>query len=387
MTRLFVILLLFGCQGAGMPENEAGGENAQQAIGTTGFQLSARVDTTKQEVLDVLQLYTDYMQSSPEFVFDNPHWNAAEKALYEDFDLSRQSLFQGLSSGQLLGIYTPFVLSIEPLDSKYQIRVMYASSELDPEFVGSKVWCIHRLNAIQENGHWKLENLLVEHTKSWHKKQLGFIEYIYPADHEFLQEEGDRALTFCTNITKRFNPAYNDNFKFYLTNSIDQMGTLENFDYYFVGITTGKAKEGMVLTAKGNAFYPHEFVHKLLPTNANRGHVIEEGLATFLGTKEDLPDYLVNMKMLAQDYNVTPSFTLENILNNTTDWNGYPAAYPGGALVCEIIHEQKGDAGLCKLIAGHTNNYQEIMALMGDVLELEMDKVIELVGERLEGFK
>lgn len=385
--KFLLLLLCLGCQVSGTEIDDERLVPAPEPSIQEGFQISSRVDTSSEEVRDVLDVYIGYMHSSPEFVRENLYWNAAEQKQFQDFDFSRQSLFQGLNSEQLLSVFQPFVMSVEPVGSKYQIRVMFSNPGIEQEYVGSKLWCIQKLNAVREAGGWKLENLLVEQTRSWSHKQLGFIDYVYPPEHEFQESQGQRALRFCNTVIERFNPSYDGGFQFYLTSSIDQMGLLENFDYYFTGITTGKAKEGMILSAKGSAFYPHEFVHKLLPLNANRGHAIEEGLATFLGTKEDVEAYMSDMKNLARDYNVQESFTLENILNNTTEWNGYPAAYPGGALICEVIHAQKGDAGLKQLITGSTNNYQEIIALMTTILGVDESQVVKLIEAELEGFK
>lgn len=113
-------------------------------------------------------------------------------------------------------------------------------------------------------------------------------------------ERVHKAQQFCQEIISRFNPEYKDSFSFYLANGIDEMGELENFDYIFSGVTTGKAREGMILSSKGDEFYPHEFIHKLLPKNPTRGHVIEEGLASFLGTREELTEYLPMMERLAK---------------------------------------------------------------------------------------
>jgi hypothetical protein len=351
------------------------------------LQISSRVDTTKSDIKEVLYLYEDYINSRPDSIYDNPYWNNKEKAQYKDFDFSRTNIYNGISNSQLFRIYRPFVLSIEPKNEKYQIRVLYSNSATEPPYVGSKVWCIHKLNAIRDNSVWRLENLLVEKTKNWIKNQVGFIEYVFPPTYQFNTERANKALTFCKEIISRFNPDYNKSFSFYLANGVDEMGELENFDYIFSGVTTGKAREGMVLSSKEDEFYPHEFVHKLLPVNKNRGHVIEEGIATFLGTKDDLAEYLSMMQKLAKDYNVRESYSLDNILNNTTQWNGYPSAYPGGALICEVIHEISGDEGINKLMRGNTKNYDEIISLTGSILQLKNADVIQLISKKIREFE
>ncbi|GLR19192.1 hypothetical protein [Portibacter lacus] len=387
MIRLLLILLLFSCDSGNVKEEKVNNELFQGTKDHITVHISSRVDTTNNDVKEVLDLYENYINSQSDSIYDNPYWNSEEKAQFEDFDFSRISIYNGISSSQLFRIYTPFVLSIEPKNEKYQIRVLYSNSAIEPPYVGSKVWCIHKLNALREEGNWKLENLLVEKTRKWQKKQVGFIEYVYSDEHDFDELQAKKAVNFCNKIIQRFNPNFHSKFRFYLANDIDEMGELENFDYYFTGITTGKAREGMILSSKGDEFYPHEFIHKLLPTNKNRGHVIEEGLATFLGTKENLEEYLVIMKKLAHDYNINETFSLKNILNNQTDWNGYPAAYPGGALICEVIFEIKGDEGIRELINNKTNNYDEIIKLSMSILNLEEDKVIRLIDNKIKEYK
>ena len=387
MIRLLLILVLFSCKREISKEENVNNEIFQEIENHVNLQISSRVDTTNSDIKEVLNLYENYINSQPDSIYYNPYWNSEEKARFRDFDFSRISIYNGISSSQLFRVYTPFVLSIEPKNEKYQIRVLYSNSATEPPYVGSKVWCIHKLNAIREEGTWRLENLLVHKTRNWIKKQVGFVEYIFPREHQFNAERANRALEFCNEIVKRFNPEFNEPFRFYLANGVDEMGELENFDYIFSGVTTGKAREGMILSSKGDEFYPHEFIHKLLPVNENRGHVIEEGLATFLGTKEDSNEYLTVMQKLAKDYKRRESYSLENILNNTTKWNGYPSAYPGGALICEVIHEASGDEGLNQLVRGNTKTYSEIISLTGRVLQLNEAEAIQLIEKKIEEFE
>ena len=385
MKRLLFILILFSCQAE--TETRHSDIEEKESPKQVKLQLSSRIDTSNSEIKEILSLYEHYINSQPDSIYDNPYWNSVEKNLYKDFDFSRSSIYNGLNSSQLFRIYSPFVLSVEPINEKYQIKVLYSNSATDPPYVGSKVWCIHMLIAVREKGNWKLENYLWEKTKNWQKRKSGFIEYVFPKAHQFDIERANIANAFCKDIIKRFNPGFNSTFSFYLANGKDEMGELENFDYYFTGITTGKAREGMILSSKKDEFYPHEFIHKLLPQNENRGHVMEEGLATFLGTKEDLDEYLPMMQKLARDYQTIASYSIKNILNNETEWNGYPVAYPGGALICEVINEIKGDAGINKLIAGDTRSYEEIMSLTADVLQMKEHEVIQLIEKKLKEYE
>ncbi|WP_044212936.1 hypothetical protein [Flammeovirga sp. OC4] len=376
MRQLFVLLfLLNGFQ-----------IFAQESNDHIKLFVSSRVDTTSKDVRAIIQLYENYYKSKPDSIYNNPYWNKKEKELYHDFDFSRVSIFQGgMDATYLFRAFSPFVMSVEPLGEKYQIRVLFASNTTNPKYIGSKVWCIQKLNAIKENDQWVLENLIVEISKKWSSKKSGVVEYVYPPNYSFDKKAADNAKGFCADIIKRFNPDYNSTFKYYVTNSIDDMGLLENFDFYFVGITTGKAREGMILTAKGNEYYPHEFVHKLLPENPNRGYIIEEGLAVYLGTRENKTEYVDLMNKLATNLKTSPKkINFKSIISQEVKYNGYPTAYPAGAGICELIYNLKGDDGLIQLMKSDTKDFEGIIKsvcsitkLMESEVEVEWNKTLE----------
>jgi len=358
---------------------------AQQNTSKVSLLISSRVDTSSQDVKSIITLYENYFNSKPDSIYNNPFWNKKEKELYKDFDFSRVSLFQGgMNSHKLYKYYAPFIMSVEPIGEKYQIRVLFSSSTTDPNYAGSKVWCIQKLNAVKENDAWVLENLLVELTKNWLSKKIGLVNYIYPTDHIFNEAEAEKGKKFCSDIIQRFNPKLTDSFNYYITSSTDDMGLLENFDYYFVGITTGKAREGMVLTAKGHEFYPHEFIHKLIPTNPNRGKVIEEGAATFLGTKENKDEYVNLMHKLANDLETNPEkINFKSVVSQTVSFNGYQTAYPAGAAICELVYNLQGDEGLKQLLLANTIGFESLIqtvcsitGLNEQALEAEWLKII-----------
>ena len=347
--------------------------------------VSSRVDTSSIDVKSIIKLYENYYQSRPDSIYDNPYWNTKEKQLYKDFDFSRKSIFHGgMNVHTLFQYFNPFVMSVEPIGEKYAIRVLFSSNTTNPLYAGSKVWCIQKLHAIKENEKWVFENVLVELTKEWRSTQNGMIEYVYPPQHIFDNETSDKAVTFCKRIMQRFNPNFNDSIKYYITSSIDDMGLLENFDYYFAGITTGKAREGMILTSKGSAHFPHEFVHKLLPTNPNRGLVIEEGLAEFLGTKEDPEAYRNRMNKLATDLkHNSEKINFKSVVSQSMTFNGYQTAYPAGAGICELVYKLNGDNGLKQLMHANTIGYTDIVKtvcaitnLTESQLETEWNKIM-----------
>ena len=339
--------------------------------------VSSRVDTTLNEVKKVIQLYENYLNSRPDSIYNNPFWNTQEKNTYHDFDFSRASMFQGgILPEQLFSIFVPFVMSVEPVEDRYQIRVLFSSSTLDPRHAGSKIWCIQKLNAVLEHGEWVLENLIVELSSKWVSKRCGVIEYLFSPTHKFDSKQAKNAKRFCKEIINRFNPSYEGSIKYIVTNNIDEMGLLENFDYYFTGVTTGKTRENMILTAKGNENYPHEFVHKLLPANINRSYIIEEGLAEFLGTKLKGKEYSNLMLKLKEDLKINKDkINFQSVISQSVRYNGYQTAYPAGAAICELVYNKTDNEGLIQLIKANTSSYDEIILALKKITGLTLSEL------------
>ena len=90
---------------------------------------------------------------------------------------------------------------------------------------------------------------------------------------------------------------------------------------------------------------------------------------------------------MADDYDKTASYSLENILNNDVEWNGYPVAYPAGAIVCEIVSERKGDAGIIELINGPSRNHREIVNLVSGILNVSEQEFEKIWNGKMRGYQ
>lgn len=336
---------------------------------------SNRVNTEDIEVMQVVQLYENYLNSNPEIISDNSFWNSREKKMYGDFDFSRASMFQGdISAVQLTQAYQPVVLSVEKDWESYVIRVAYMSRDITLA-EGSELWCIHKLIAIKEEGEWKLKNLLDNVTENWKSTDMGVINYRYSRTHFFDIHKAERAELFCKDFLQRFDLNLEKSFDFFMASDIDEMGLLENFDYYFVGITNGKSRENSVFSAKQNEFYPHEFVHQLMPINERRGHLIEEGLAEFLGSKLVDSDYNELLKRLYKDVHEFPEkYSLRSIMSDPQLFNGYSMAYPAGAAICEVVFASKGDDGLKQLMTADTSSPEKLSEAISLIMHVSFDE-------------
>lgn len=319
--------------------------------------IHSRVDTTQKEVKEVIQLWINYLTSQPDIIYDNPYWNIPEKLRYKDFDFSRAYLYP-FSSKQLLSYYQPTILSIEKEGEYYGLRTLFSAEGLEGEYRKSNPWCITKLYAVKENNKWKLKNALPVVTENWSRKTFGKITFIYPPEHKFDEELAIKANEFCNQIASEFRFSDWKPFDFYITPNGDALGKLLNFDFSFTGYSTGIGmnENRILLSGLGSEFYPHEFIHLIVPKFERHG-IIEEGFATWKGGAME-KTFDERAKMLANEIFLNDSITFTDILNKKWGWQ-YAAFYTTGAILCHAAYTKGGVAFVNKLL--ETSNDDEAL--------------------------
>lgn len=334
--------------------------------------IHSRVDTTQKEIKEVADLWIGYLNSKPDSLHDNPHWNTAEKLNYKNFDFSIPYLYQ-FPSNQLLDYYKPTILSIEKEGDYYGIRTMFAADGLEGEYRKSNPWCITKLYAINENGKWKLKNALPIITENWTKKPIGEITFIYPPNHTFDEDLAKKAIQFCNEISEEFLFPHWQPFDFYITNSGDELGKLLNFDFSFAGYTTGIGmnENRMLLSGLGSEFYPHEFIHLIVPTLHRHG-LIEEGFATWKGGQGG-KTFEESAVILANEIVLNQTVTFTDVLTKKWGWQ-YAAFYTTGAIFFKVAYD-KGGIVLVKKLLETPNERDELIRTICSVFEIEEKEI------------
>jgi hypothetical protein len=303
-------------------------------------EIHSRVDTTKNEIREIVTLWINYLNSEPDKISDNPFWNEKEKAMYKDFDLSRSLLYQ-FPSGQLLRHFNPKILSIEKEGDHYGVRTIFSADGLTGEYRKSDPWAIQKIYAVRENNQWRLKNSLPIITANWNKKTVGKITFIFSPDHKFSQELAEKANEFCNQIKNEFQFLEWEPFDFYITQSGDELGRLLNFDFFFAGYTTGIVlnEKRMLLSGFDSEYYPHEFIHLLVP-NFKRHSLIEEGFATWKGGQGG-KTFEESAKLFANELAQNDTVTFLDVLNRK--WGlQYAAFYTTGAIFCNSAYKKGG---------------------------------------------
>lgn len=323
--------------------------------------IHSRVDTTNSVIKEITILWISYLNSKPDSLYDNPYWNSAEKLKFKNFDLCMEYLYQ-FPSSQLLRYYKPTILSIEKEGDNYSIRTIFSADGLPEEYRKSNPWCITKLYAIKENGKWKLKNALPKITENWNKKTLGKITFIYPQDHKFNEDLATKARMFCDEISQEYKFSDWKPFDFYITNSGDELGKLLNFDFFFAGYTTGIGMNDnrILLSGMDSEYYPHEFIHLIVPKQ-DRHWIIEEGFATWKGGQGG-KSFEESAKLLANELAKNDTVTFSDILNKKWGWQ-YAAFYTTGAVFCKAAFDKGGLVLIKKLLETPANDEKLVEAI------------------------
>lgn len=331
-----------------------------------------RVDTSNKEIKEIAGLWANYLNSIPDSLYNNPYWNNAEKAKYTGFDFSTPYLYQ-LPSKQLLSDYKPTILSIGKEGEYYGIRTIFSAEGLEEAYRKSNPWCITKLYAVKENGEWRLKNALPVITEKWTRKTIGKITFIYPQQHPFNNDLAIKANQFCNELSQAFKFPDWKPFEFYITESADEMGRLLNFDFYAAGYTTGIGMNDkrILLSGMGSEYYPHEFVHLILPEFKRHG-LIEEGFATWKGGQNG-KTFEESAELLANELAKNDTVTFADILDRKWGWQ-YAAFYTTGAIFCKAAYD-KGGISLVKKLLATPRNDEHLVETICSVFEIKRQDI------------
>lgn len=249
--------------------------------------LAAGIDTTNNlNKKEIFFLWSNYLNSSPDSLYDNPYWNKVEKEKYISFDLINNS---GFLSPSLYGLAyrggKNVVLSIAPYGDFYIINSLfyfpYPDKSIYPLSITNHI-------ARKENNEYKLFNYLPEYTKNWQYKNVGLFKYIYHPAHPFDVKKADDANLFYNKLIKTFEVAA-DTITYYIAENCDKIHELQGFDYVvgkgsdnnLCGFIDSKNKIIYSNTINGEDFR-HEIGHTILERFPNSG-VFHLGIVTYWG--------------------------------------------------------------------------------------------------------
>jgi len=335
------------------------------------------VDTSDTEIKEVIELWTHYINSKPDSIYDNPYWNAYEKEQYEHFDFLRAEFSPSLYMG-----FPVHILSIKSYDGIYQIKSQFSYCKEDGT---PYVLCIANFNAKKENGEFKLYNALPFNRKSWNHTKLGYVDYYYPPYHEFDSSKANALNTFvmetCNNLA--IEPKQ---FEYYLADDFDEIQQVKGIDYW-MGMggeikPTGRSAFDKVYCSGMGENYPHEPFHILTRSNFLNMHGwVHEGMATWLGGSRGQP-LSWHISRTNEYLKAHPEISLNEMLKLRTIDEYTDYRYVLGGLICQLVYE-KGGWELIKEFMNSGKSNDEYYSAIEKYLGVKKNQINDYVRQEL----
>ncbi len=342
-----ILFTLFFVVNFTQAQNRKEQAQAKDSLNIIVFRVNLKAKPEKKEIFE---LFKNYLYADPS-TYSGKYWNDVEKEKYDAYDFSAQFIYgsQGIDIQYVKNYMNVIVLGIDKLnDHLYTISAQYQFKKKS-----WFIWCIQRINVIKQNGTWKLQNNFVHYTKNWQTYQTKHLTYHYSCNYALDTAVANNAEEFYSQLisTYHLSPPHQV-VQYYLANSLKELAALEGFDYMYAGFSTGYTSmaEGIITTTKG-PFHAHELVHLAFSTKNNtRSFLVQEGCAYYLGSRlYNTKSYQDNMRKLCQDIvNKDTVYSITNLIGQSSKipWNGYNYKYPFGALLCQMVYQKQGPAGL-----------------------------------------
>jgi hypothetical protein len=195
------------------------------------------------DLIPIVKLYKNYLESRPDSLYDNPYWNKKEKQIFKYYDFSSNVIFHpdSWTAKSLYGNFIVYLLKIEKKDSIFIIQSILIGDKLSDEWIKFNPVAITRIAAIPEGKSYKLANAYTYDVKDWHLKNSKYIVYHYPLDTYYSDSLNLLNNQFCDNLIKRFGFKKPSMIELYSVDGVHEVGKLLGYDYYIYGNADGKS--------------------------------------------------------------------------------------------------------------------------------------------------
>lgn len=303
------------------------------------------------------------------------YWNKEERnKLGSYYCLFCNNFFQYPRIKQL-EYFKPYILSIEERDNQYFIKTAFWHFDFDPSDSSNKNQNPAGIITVvveEEEDNLRLRNVLSYRTSLMKNFQQGKLKYFVDANTKIDTLACIQASQFSDSIANVWNTSY-DSINYYVSGSPEELGRLLGFDFFYYGYSNGVSLlDAHLLMATANNFvYRHELVHMVLGSFPNA--LFSEGLATYMGGSHNIPYDSLAIAFI-EKYPSLSMIDVENILivYNARDF------YVLGAMICNIVHQNKGIAAL-KELGKCSNGNEKLLGYASNLLEIRPEEFLSLL--------
>lgn len=353
---------------------------------TYKLNISARVDTSNSNNREIFQLFSQYLNSSPEIIGENLYWNEQEFKKYTEVEmLPDRSLWSMLyinSMESFLKQHKAIVLQIDSVDiNLYQIKTLFYTDEDSPQKIP---YITKHFLSKNESGNFRLKNAIDYLTLKWEHRNYGMIKFVIHPSCKFNVQQASEADEFCKSIAKKFDLELKP-FTYYILPNSDVYGELLNFSYwtyYIGGQTISPLRE--IFTTYGNTSYPHEFIHLIFPLRVDgktTPRIINEGIASWLGGVKYNVSFKDALTQVSQVLKKETKVSFKDILDETIR-NEFDSSilYVTGGVLCQMAYEKNGKDAIMKLYYSDNDNFISVLEAIFNLPFEEIErKVIEYI--------
>lgn len=344
-------------------------------------------------IVEISKLWSDYLLSSPDSLYDNPYWNSSDKAKYKSYDLLRSEGYMGLYGLTKYGELKNLVLSIKPLDDKYyDIHSMYYWGHFKPY---PYILCTtHVLAFKDETGSFVLGNWLEWYSRNWKTVTKGDITFHYQT---YKRNNGKikKCLKFLSFLRERFHVDV-DHLDVYVSNGFRESQRLKGYGYDIgetavyntldLGGTTDIDNNIIYSNLSEGEFYQHEMMRFVLSEFRHAHHLLTDGLSEYYSESpkivgipmqthfKDLHDYLTGH----------PEIDLR-VLDNFDSGNMTQKNYLIGLVIVDLIEKGCGhDKLIYALETVHSD--EELFAFLKNELGIEAEDLDNVLRKSIGHF-
>lgn len=347
-----IMILIFAAFGTSAQEN---------------FTISARVDTSNEEIMEVVDLWIGYLNSKPDSIYANPYWDPKDRDAYLEagmptFDLGAMLMFRGgYSSEQFFKEFQPTLLSVDKIqvgeEEVYNIKTLFHSERLAKDSIYSrlKVLYITSYYCVKKNNQYKLRNAFPILVSEWPKFKVGYLHYIVHPLENFNRKEAEAALDSCEQLIRRFNLERPDSISYVVVPDVNVMGQLYNFDYWLSYVTAfTHTPLNRIVLCEPKFNHLHELIHLLFQkeewTEKGRPFIINEGLPTYLAGTNGNNDFTEELFLFSKEVRDIEDLTLSDIIDRkyVHEYDNDPIYLTGG-FIFKLVEEKHGTSGILEL--------------------------------------
>jgi hypothetical protein len=345
--------------------------------------LGGGIDLKNEDINAIFNLWKNYLASNPDSIYDNPNWNDFEKKKYKSYDLLKSEGFLSPSLYALQPLNT--VLYINEFGNDYLIHSMYYWINEDNTF---NPLAITNVVAKKENGIFKLYNYLPFYTNGWKRKQVGMINYLYPNDYVFDNDNAQKADKLLNKLNELFDLDLN-NITYYIARDCDEIHKMKGYEYI---ISMGKAPSlcGFYDThnsivysnSKIGEYFMHELIHVINAKYVNANYLLLSGLSVYTNDKNTHlgKPFLHYIDRIQNYINVNPKIDLANF-EKSPQIDEIDTYYFVGALIVDIILE-KGGIELLKEALNSGVEDNELLLFLENKVGLDKQKLDSLLKKK-----